>query len=606
MLQTEIQNRLALQNLINAYCYELGVGRYIEVSEQNEACLNFSQRQPLLEVPLLPTSMLLRVPIDKVSQLGNVRFSEEPTVFLNGQSCDYTASTVATLVLQSIAYYQLSSNTQSTTDKSHEVLGRWLQSYEGLGKILTHRLDNIDDIVSAELNFVETEQNLIYGHTMHPTPKGRDGFYAQEWEQYAPETQSKFQLNYWLVQSDYVTGNWVDGEDIYQELLTKLTPYLTDYQQKMLQQHTDYRLLPLHPWQARFLQQQPWYETLFQQQKIYPLGAMGWYLSPTTSVRTLASFDAPWMFKLSLSVAITNSVRINLAKECQRGYYACQIWRSEFGKRLKQQYPTLSVINDPAWLALTIDGEVINETICILRDNPFDPSIQVSNLASLCQDHPTRCTNRIKTLFQAIKANTAQDNTVIANDWFDSYLKVGFEPLVSLYYEHGLGFEAHQQNSLLELKDYYPSRLWVRDNQGFGYIAEYAGSLIDEIPALMDEAECVVPEFFANERFAYYIIANHLFGLITAIARTGWASEEQLLTQLVNRLMALEQRYPHRELFELLLRQDTLPFKGNLLTRMQGLDELTAPVETQSVYVNVPNPLQPIYSRQLNNGVHCA
>ena len=218
-------------------------------------------------------------------------------------------------------------------------------------------------------------------------------------------------------------------------------------------------------------------------------------------------------------------------------------------------------------------------------------------------DTATTVANRI---VKAIKANTAQDNTVIANDWFDSYLKVGFEPLVSLYYEHGLGFEAHQQNSLLELKDYYPSRLWVRDNQGFGYIAEYAGSLIDEIPALMDEAECVVPEFFANERFAYYIIANHLFGLITAIARTGWASEEQLLTQLVNRLMALEQRYPHRELFELLLRQDTLPFKGNLLTRMQGLDELTAPVETQSVYVNVPNPLQPIYSRQLNNGVHCA
>ena len=36
--------------------------------------------------------------------------------------------------------------------------------------------------------------------------------------------------------------------------------------------------------------------------------------------------------------------------------------------------------------------------------------------------------------------------------------------------------------------------------------------------------------------------------------------------------MALEQRYPHRELFELLLRQDMLPFKGNLLTRMQGVD----------------------------------
>ncbi|MFP3354785.1 hypothetical protein R0K04_25880, partial [Pseudoalteromonas sp. SIMBA_153] len=32
----------------------------------------------------------------------------------------------------------------------------------------------------------------------------------------------------------------------------------------------------------------------------------------------------------------------------------------------------------------------------------------------------------------------------------------------------------------------------------------------------------------------------------------------------------------------------SVPFKGNLLTRLYALDELTAPVETQSIYVDIP------------------
>jgi len=36
---------------------------------------------------------------------------------------------------------------------------------------------------------------------------------------------------------------------------------------------------------------------------------------------------------------------------------------------------------------------------------------------------------------------------------------------------------------------------------------------------------------------------------------------------------------------------ETLPYKGNLLTRLHELDELIAPVEHQSVYVQLQNPL---------------
>lgn len=349
--------------------------------------------------------------------------------------------------------------------------------------------------------------------------------------------------------------------------------------------------MPLHPWQATFLQQQVWYQALTEKGQLFDLGALGWHLHPTTSVRTLAAFEAPWMFKLSLSVAITNSVRINLPKECKRGMHACRIWRSDYGKQLDAEYDTIAVLNDPAWIALSIDGTIIDETICILRDNPFTQSMQVTNLASLSQDHPTRLTNRFATLFASIHQRTDKRLDEIATEWFDTYLKVGFIPLIHMYYQHGIGFEVHQQNSLIELKEGYPAKFWARDNQGFGYIAEYAMPLIDAYPELISESECVIPEDFADSRVAYYLVGNTIFGLITAIARTQLVSEATLLATFRDCLETLDRQYPHRSLFDLLLRSPTLPFKGNLLTRLHALDELTAPVETQSIYVDIPNPM---------------
>ena len=40
------------------------------------------------------------------------------------------------------------------------------------------------------------------------------------------------------------------------------------------------------------------------------------------------------------------------------------------------------------------------------------------------------------------------------------------------------------------------------------------------------------------------------------------------------------------------LRADTLPCKGNLLTRLHGIDEVLAPLDAQSVYLDAPNPLR--------------
>lgn len=596
MMQHKTLDRLTLQNLVNAYSYETGRGKIIQIDEQNALQQQISQNKPILLLNLAPHNTVMAVPVDRVSKLGQHRFADTPSVLsaasLNEHQHEHqwlkpSAMSLASFIIEDIVHQHKG----DITLDGNGVLKRWLESYEGLQIILEHRNDEIDDIVDDKQDFIQTEQSLIYGHAMHPTPKGRAGFYGAEWAKYAPETNSKTQLNYWLVHSDYIIEEFVDGDSITAELKEKLVADMSDYQQQLIAQNPEHKLLPLHPWQATFLQQQAWYQQLVESGQLFDLGALGWYLHPTTSVRTLAAFDAPWMFKLSLSVAITNSVRINLPKECKRGMHACRIWRSDYGTQLGAEYPTIAVLNDPAWIALRINGKIIDETICILRDNPFTQSMQVTNLASLSQDHPTRLTNRLATLFQSIHQRTNQPLDKVATEWFDTYLQVGFIPLIHLYYQHGIGFEVHQQNSLIELKDGYPAKFWARDNQGFGYIAEYAMPLIDAYPELISEGECVIPEDFADSRVAYYLVGNTIFGLITAIARTQLVSETALLATFRDCLVMLEKQYPHRSLFDLLLRSPTLPFKGNLLTRLHALDELTAPVETQSIYVDIANPM---------------
>jgi spermidine-citrate ligase len=50
-------------------------------------------------------------------------------------------------------------------------------------------------------------------------------------------------------------------------------------------------------------------------------------------------------------------------------------------------------------------------------------------------------------------------------------------------------------------------------------------------------------------------------------------------------------RQPSR-LIESLLEDEWLPGKANLLTRLHDMDELVGPMESQSVYVQIQNPLR--------------
>jgi siderophore synthetase component len=95
-----------------------------------------------------------------------------------------------------------------------------------------------------------------------------------------------------------------------------------------------------------------------------------------------------------------------------------------------------------------------------------------------------------------------------------------------------------------------------------------------------------------DERLAYYVGINNLLGLVGALGSEGLADEGDLLVRTGETLAALAAEHGDRLRLASLLREEaTLRCKANLLTRVRGMDELTGPLEAQSVYVDIANPI---------------
>src|SRR3990167_7806163 len=582
----ELANRLAMQHLVNAYSQETGQASLFEKYQQNSTQLAFSQGLTLLSLPLSLIQAQLFVPLSYVSRVGRHRIAALPQIFQKGQKLNFSAVAMVSLLLE-----ELVQQSEGRVDAA-SLVERWIQSRDSLQQFLNIRAEDFDALVQLEQGFIESEQALILGHSMHPAPKSRTGFVHEEWQKYSPEACGQTQMHYWLVAPEYIAEGTALEQAFSIQLKQEIKWHLSESELETLAAYAHYKLLPLHPWQARYLQSKVWFKSLKSKLKIIDLGEKACIFSPTASVRPLASFNAPWMLKPSLSVMITNSIRVNLAKECHRGEMTHRLWHSELGQSILKQCPSLKAVNDPAWIALQLDGEIIDETICIVRDQPFIPEQQVTCIASLCQDHPVEERNRFNALFDQIASQQKlNDKAQIAHDWFKTFLNISLRPLMYVYHRYGMAFESHQQNVLVELKDGWPQWLWLRDNQGFYYIEEFADEILQQFPELHDKAHAVGSKTFVDERFSYYFFGNTLFGIINAIGATGFVSEQDLLSVLQQHLFDLLKQYPESSLIQSLLYQPTLPYKGNLLTRLYELDELIAPVENQSVYIQLANPL---------------
>ncbi|MFG3348527.1 IucA/IucC family protein [Streptomyces sp. NPDC048018] len=533
-----------------------------------------------LRIPLDASGTALLVPVRHWSPTGWHRFGAPALEGLPATAPAVDAVTVAALLSR-----------ETGRPEGTELVGRVADSARRTAEFIAERRRDPHPHPEADL-FLSAEQSLLLGHPLHPTPKSREGLSEAEARLYSPELHGAFPLHWMAVDHAVLATDsaWTEqGRPV-------AAPQLTAGLAEGLDLPAGTAALPLHPWQARELRHRPGVAALLDAGLLHDLGAHGASWHPTSSVRTVHRPGARAMLKLSLGVRITNSRRENLRKELHRGVEVHRLLRTGLVDQWQAAHPGFDIVRDPAWLAVdTPDGEPVPGLDVMIRHNPFAAGDDAVCLAALTAPRPwpgsPRMRSRLAELVLRLAARTGRPTTAVAAEWFLRYLDLVVRPVLWLDGQAGVALEAHQQNTLVLLDpEGWPTGGRYRDNQGYYFRESRREELESRLPGIGTASDTFVSDQVTDERFAYYLGINNVLGLIGAFGSQQLADERVLLAALRQFLASatgLGSPLPHR-----LLEAATLRCKANLLTRLHGLDELVGPVDTQSVYVTITNPLR--------------
>ncbi|ABD09078.1 IucA/IucC [Rhodopseudomonas palustris HaA2] len=458
-----------------------------------------------------------------------------------------------------------------------------------LGRVLTSYFGIADGLESAAgpagPSFIDGEQSLIFGHWMHPTPKSLQGITDWQRPTYAPEYRRRFRLVFFAVDAALLRQDAAPGCSL-PDILEALVP--PDQRPRL---HPGEALIPMHPLQAEALMLDPAIAELAAAGRLRCLGPIGAFFSPTSSVRTLYSAEVPWMLKFSLPVRITNSLRVNRMSELAAGVAVSRLFaRTDFVAR----HPSFRLIRDPAYVTLELPGRKESGFEVVFRENPFTRGFENNGvtIAALTADPPPGARSRLDRIIRELAARSGEAVGDVCRRWFAAYLDCALDPLVRIYDELGVAFEAHQQNGLLDVSSGLPSAFYYRDNQGF-YLSN---AHRDRLTALVPETAGIGGLYFDDcviqERFGYYLIVNQVCSVIARMGQDELVAEEALLAVLRDRLkrLATELTGVGGEFAASFLSRPTVAAKANLLTRMLDIDELEVE-DGRAIYVQLPNPL---------------
>ncbi|MEE1940893.1 IucA/IucC family protein [Streptomyces sp. TRM 70361] len=565
--------------------------------------------ETVLRIALASCGLVLRVPVRHWSATGWHRFGAP---VLEGamppgvsRTVPLDAVTLAALLAREAAHRGAVAPGTAVAGTA-ELVGRVADSLRHTAVFLADRRARPEPPPGTD-PFLAGEQSLLLGHPLHPVPKSREGLSDAETRAWSPELRGSFPLHWMAVDRRILAADsaWTErGRTVPAELLADRLAG----GERGPRRPEGTVPLPLHPWQAREVRHRPAVAALLEAGLLHELGARGerWY--PTSSVRTVHRPGTPAMLKLSLGLRITNSRRENLRKELHRGVEAHRLLRTGLGERWRAAFPGrygFDVVRDPAWLAVDDErGEPVGGLDVVIRHNPFTaggvPGEAVC-LAGLVSPRPWpgapggALRSRLADAVVSLAARTGRPVATIAAEWFLRYLHTVVRPVLWLDAEAGVALEAHQQNTVVLLDgDGWPAGGRYRDNQGYYFRASRREELWRRLPGVGEAGDTFVADEVVDERFAYYLGVNNVLGLIGAFGSQHLADERTLLAALRHFLTAADRpadggrRSP---LPALLLDSPTLRCKANLLTRLHGLDELVGPVDTQSVYVTVANPL---------------
>ena len=466
------------------------------------------------------------------------------------------------------------------TDANDELLAQMNNSEQVLAYLLLNRKSSQE---SANL-YLESESKLLLGHATHPAAKSRLGFSQQDILDYSPELRANFQLHYFAAKSDKVKrlGSGLSDAKLREFSAThdSLSP--------------DYALLPVHPWQAKYLLKQDVIIKLIEQGLLIDLGVRGKKLTATSSLRTLYNPELDFFIKGSLNVRITNCVRKNAYYELESAVKLTELLAPNFNQ-LEKKHLGLKIMREPGCLTLDFDELDVEQRIqveegfgVLFRENPSELREQNILLAGSLFTQGVSGESNVKTHIWHLSQHSQMSYEQSSLLWFKSYLDALLPSMFDALFEHGLVFEPHLQNILIKLDQDLVAGVWIRDLEGtklnqqawqiqqLSNMSEKASSSV-----LYDQEKCW-------NRLAYCLFINNIVQAIFCIARR----ESVLEARLWHQVRLTVQQYLGQSNSEFaanklgdLLAGKAIPNKANLITRFLKR------ADKQAEYTDFPNPL---------------
>lgn len=594
----EIAEQATIQSFFNCYLRETNTGEIIKANTETiDAATNEvftrTNAQVLIRCYLKHQGIQILAGLRYYSLTGRHLF-HFPIYYQPGGKTTLLEVDYVTLV--ALLTKELALNEGNNRHREVLLMGI-VQSCRNIEQFVRRRRQDTNILYGFKSNFIETEQALIFGHPLHPTPKSREGFAEDELAIYSPELNGRFPLYYFRAHQSMIQSSsalpQTATELIKAELLADSE---VDENFKVSYcQADEYALLPVHPWQANFLRRQPSVQQLLNQGLLQDLGLQERAFIPTSSLRTVYHPDATFMYKLSLNVKITNSIRVIAYKELKRAVELYQLLNTEIGQQLRDRFPQFHIICEVAYITLQIDNQPNTGFASLLRENVFSTNLDTDAtcLISLCQDTIFNDGSRLSNIIKTLATREQRTTDEVSRDWFRHYLKISLDPILWLYFTYGIGLEAHQQNSILQLQDGYPDKLFFRDNQDYYCYPTFKEQLDMLLPGFSNRSYSICRSAVAaDERLIYYLFINHLFGLINAFGVAGLVDERVLLAEVTSALEKYTDMAQGGSKILHQLRQPQLRCKANLISRFHGVDEVLDSLATESIYVTIDNPLR--------------
>nr|WP_300311402.1 IucA/IucC family protein [Halomonas sp.] len=463
-----------------------------------------------------------------------------------------------------------------------ELLDQICQSRDVMHDIVQHAGDS----QSPLQDYPGSEHGLWFGHPNHPSPKARQWPPELDAHRYGPEFRPGGCLYQFEVPRDglQINANRIGSDAV-----------LACVADQRHAASTDRAVISMHPVQAALFKQDPRVVTLLRDGVLRDLGETGFAATPTASMRTWYIADHPFFIKGSLNVRITNCVRKNAWYELESTLVIDRIMH----QLMEQRDPALAALcvsHEPAtlhWAPAWADddtqlwfreqtGIILRENFC--RQEGAENCLMAGTLFA-------RDTGLVPLAPAFVAGESSETSELPSEDtlaaWFDGYLHGLIQPVLALFFRHGIVMEPHLQNCVLVHQDGRPQRILLRDFEGV--------KLTDDKGVDWLAGECNLPSrvresmIYSREkgwqRIAYCLFINHLSEAILALSWQRPELGEQLWTQVfaelkrVREVLAVET--PE---LDALIAGEALPCKTNFKLR------LSAQADRQAQYVHLPSP----------------